>query len=115
MSKYARVYVSKSGNKSLNRIGHIFQINDKRYIDGELRDYPLWRAVIGVHGRKIWKASKDRAVVERWLDNMLTLFGRKEIVEYGYRKGPEKVRAKYGEYDKEPVLVRASETINTNT
>lgn len=92
---FKRIYYDKNGNRWIQRKGHVFREVKKVYKDGELIEKVTWRAVMIVHKKSYWKQSQDKAVVEQWIKDMLFNFGKKEMIEYGKRPDPERVKSKY--------------------
>lgn len=91
-----RRFRGADGNIYVQRKGHIFEYVQKKYVGGELIDYVQWRGVVQIDGNMYWKASKDRKVVEKWLENLLKIHKAKKITEYAKREPPKLIKAKYG-------------------
>lgn len=96
VSSMQRRFRGKDGNLYIQRKGHIFEYVKKKYVDGEIVEYHCWRGVVQINGKARWKESQDRSVIEKWLDNILTIYKRRVVVEYAKRDAPIKMKAKYG-------------------
>lgn len=100
--KFKRIYRDRNGNTWIQRKGHIFQQTRKRYKNGELIEETSWRGVVCINRKMYWKQGCSREVIEQWLKDIFTTFPKKEMIAYGKREVPKRVKAKYGP----PVRVR---------